>query len=49
MFQQMGSATEDEVTVILQELGHQGWELVAYDFVGRKGLLKRKEVRLSAL
>jgi hypothetical protein len=49
MFQPMGNATEDEVVVILNELAHQGWELVAYDFAEGKGLLKRKKVGLRAV
>ncbi|WP_171049084.1 hypothetical protein [Rhizobium sp. MHM7A] len=40
-FQTMGSAIEDEVIVILNELAYNGWELVAYDFAKGKGLFKR--------
>ncbi len=47
-FQAMGNATEDEIVIILNELGHQGWEMVAYDFTARKGLFKHKVIGLRA-
>jgi len=40
-FQSMGTATEDEVIVILEQLAYAGWELVSYDFGRCKGLFKR--------